>query len=127
MSVRAGDIRQFTWYGRALSIKGGDANVNVDVGGFSNEAEPNGDGTMHVRQRRKLPGFSDLPVSVDDNRQDLEFIQGKADVGEAGPCTLTLASGVVYSGNLVPVGDIMKATGDGTLTLEGRGERFEQI
>ena len=43
------------------------------------------------------------------------------------PVNLTLASGVTYSGSLIPIGEIKKATGDGTLALEMRGARFEQI
>lgn len=126
-TIKAGDIRQCTWYGRELKIKAGDANVNIDLGGFTNEPLLAGDGTFGVLQRRKAAGFSDLPVLINDSLQDLEFLQGKADAGEPGPCNITLASGVVYSGSLVPIGDLMKATGDGVCTLEGRGSKFEQI
>lgn len=125
--VRAGDIRQFMVQGRELDVKGEDANVNIDLGGFSNEAGINGNGSMHVTQRRKLAGFSDCPISIDDSRQDLEYIQGIINAGELVPVTITLASGITYSGSLIPIGDLAKATGDGTLSLEMRGARFEQI
>jgi len=125
--VRGGDIRAFTWYGRSFDPAGGDQAVNVDLGGFANEASLTGNAQLHVVQRRKVAGFSDLKLSVDDARKDLEFLQGKADAGVPGPATMTLASGIVYSGNLLPIGDLAKAAGDGTATLEGRGARFEQI
>ena len=127
MGVRAGDIRQLTINGREFDVKGEDANVSIDLGGYTNETGLNGNGTLHVTQRRKVSGFSDCPVSVDDNRQDLEFLQGIANEGETVPVNLTLASGITYSGSLLPVGDLVKATGDGTLSLEMRGEKFEQI
>lgn len=126
-AVRAGDIRQLTIKGREFDVQGGDANVNVDLGGYSNEMAITGNGNPHVTQRRKPAGFSDCPVSVDDGRQDLEYLQQIADGGEPVPVTITLASGMTYSGALVPVGDLAKATGDGTLSLEMRGARFEQI
>jgi len=127
MGVRAGDIRQLTINGREFDVKGEDANVNIDLGGYANEVGLNGNGTAHVVQRRKAAGFSDCPVSIDDSREDLEFLQEVADGGEAVPVTITLASGVTYSGSLLPVGDLAKATGDGTLSLEMRGSKFEQI
>jgi hypothetical protein len=126
-AVRAGDIRQLTIGGREIDIKGGDANVNIDLGGYSNEVGINGNGSVHNTQRRKIAGFSDCPVSVDDVRQDLEYLQGLSDAGRETDVTMTLASGVTYRGALIPVGDIVKATGDGTLTLEMRGSKFEQI
>lgn len=127
MGVRGGDIRSFTWYGRSFDPAGGDGTVNIDLGGYTNEASMTGNGALHVNQRRKAAGFSDLKISVDDARQDIEFLQDKANAGVPGPATITLASGIVYSGNLLPIGEIVKAGGDGTATLEGRGARFEQI
>ncbi len=125
--VRAGDIRQFMVKGRELDVKGEDANVNIDLGGFADEVGINGNGSMHITQRRKVAGFSDCPVSIDDSRQDLEYIQEIVDAGKLVPITITLASGITYSGSLIPIGDVAKATGDGTLTLEMRGAKFEQI
>ncbi len=127
MIVRAGDIAQLMIQGRELDVKGEDANVNIDLGGFSNEAGISGNGTMHVTQRRKVAGFSDCPVSIDDERQDLEYLQAIVDLGLLVPVTITLASAITYAGSLIPVGDLAKATGDGTLSLEMRGPKFEQI
>ncbi len=127
MIVRAGDIAQLMIQGRELDVKGEDANVNIDLGGFSNEAGISGNGTMHVTQRRKVAGFSDCPVSIDDSRQDLEYLQAIVDLGLLVPVTITLASAITYAGSLIPVGDLAKATGDGTLSLEMRGPKFEQI
>jgi len=125
--VKGGDIRQLTINSREFDVKGGDANVNVDAGGFANEAGLAGNGNLAVTQRRKVAGFSDCPINIDDTRQDLEYLQEIADAGEPVPTNMTLASGVTYSGSLLPVGDLAKATGDGTLSLEMRGARFEQI
>ena len=127
MGVRAGDIRQLTVAGRELDVQAGDANVNIDLGGFTNEVGINGNGSAFVTQRRKSAGFSDCPIVVDEARKDLEYLQGIADAGELVPVSITLASGMTYSGSLIPIGEIRKSTGDGTLALEMRGAKFEQI
>ena len=126
-AVRGGDIRQLTIQGREFEVKGGDANVSIDLGGFANEIDFAGNGVVMTRQRRKAAGFGDCPIMVDDSREDFEYLKGLADAGDPVPVNMTLASGVTYSGNLTIVGDLAKATGDGTLTLEMRGAKFEQI
>ena len=127
MGVRAGDIRQLTYFGRELDVKGEDANVNIDLGGHTSETGLNGNGTLHSTKRRKKASVADVVVSIDDNRKDLEFLQGKSDAGEVGPLSLTLASGVTYSGQMVLVGEVKKATGDGTASLTFEGAKLEQI
>lgn len=127
MGIRGGDVRQCTIAGREFDVKGEDANVTIDLGGYSNEAGINGNGALHGTKRRKKAVISDLTISADDGRQDLEFLQGKADVGDAVPVTLTLASGVTYSGSLIIVGEVKKATGDGTISLTMEGSKLEQI
>ena len=127
MGVRAGDIRQLTYFGREFDIKGEDANVNIDLGGYTVEAGLNGNKTLHATKRSKKAMVGDVPVSIDDNRKDLEFLQEKADAAEVGPLSLTLASGVTYSGSMLLVGEIQKATGDGIATLSFEGAKLEQI
>jgi hypothetical protein len=127
MGVRAGDIRQLTWFGRELDIKGEDANVIIDLGGFALEAGINGNGSIPVTSRRKKARVGDVPVSLDDNREDLEFLQGKANAGSSGPLNITLASGVTYSGSMALVGEVTKSTGDGTASLSWEGPKLEQI
>lgn len=125
--ARAGDIRQLTFAGRELDVKGEDANVNIDVGGYANELGINGNGTAHGTRRRKKASVTDVVVSIDDDRSDLEFLQGKSDSGEAFPLNITLASGVTYSGSMYLVGEIKKATGDGTASLTFEGAKLEKI
>lgn len=127
MKVRGGDVRQLTIKSREFDVKGEDANVNIRLSGFMNEKGINGNGTTNTIQRRTLGGFSDCTISIDDERKDLEFLQSIANSGEDVPVNITLASGITYGGSLGIVGELTKATGDGTLTLEMRGARFEQI
>lgn len=125
-AVRGGDIRQLTVNGREFGV-GKEATVNVDLGGFSNDGGLNGNGTLHINQTRKLAGFSDCPISIDDANQDLEFLQDIQSQGIVVPVTMTLASNVVYSGSLSVWGEFQKNSGEGSATLEMRGAKFFQI
>lgn len=123
--IRAGDILQLTINSREFDCaKEGSADITLK--GKTNEASINGNGTLHVKQARKLPGFSGLPLSIDPTRQDLEFLQDIQNGFQAVPVMMTLVSGVAYSGSLVIQGDLNYSTGEGTCTLEMRGETFEQ-
>lgn len=124
--VRAGDIRQLTVGGRELD-PGAEGDVNIDLGGLTNETSQTGNGQTHRKQTRKNAGFSDCPVSIDGPRQDLEYLQAIANAGADVPTTMTMAGGEVYSGALCVEGDFGKSTANGTATLEMRGSRFEQI
>jgi hypothetical protein len=127
MGVRAGDIRQFTYGGREFDVQGEDANVVINLGGYTAEVGLNGNQTPHVTKRSKKAVVSDVTISVDDNRKDLEFLQDKQNAAELVPLSITLASGVTYSGQMALVGDLQKSTGDGTATLTFEGAKLEQI
>ena len=126
MNVRGGDIRQLTINGREFGVAA-ESSVNIQVGGFSNTTALNGNGSLHVTQRRQPGGFTDCNVSIDDTGQELEFLQDLSNSGAAAPVTMTLVSGITYSGSLAVTGDLMKNTGDGVVTLEMRGSAFDQI
>ncbi|KKL99367.1 hypothetical protein LCGC14_1815100, partial [marine sediment metagenome] len=89
--------------------------------------KPTGNGGMHTIQRLKLGGFDSLPLSVDSSRGDVEFLQGKADAGEPGPCSMTLINGEAYAGNLALQGEIDPNTGDGQVEITALGSKFELI
>ena len=126
-ALRAGDIRQLTINGREYDVKAGDASVEIDLGGFENTADLGGNGSLQITQRRMTAGFSACPISIDDVRKDLEALAAISNAGLPVPVNITLISGVVYSGQLILVGDFRKNSGDGTCTIEMRGAKFEQI
>lgn len=125
-SVRSGDIIQVTINGAEFDPKG-DTGCDIFAGGYSNEAAANGNGSLHVTQKKVLGGFDNLAVSIDDTGQQLEALQEIADEGEPVPVSVTLPSGVTYQGSLVLVGEVKKSTSDGVATFSMRGETFEQV
>ena len=126
MGVRGGDIRQLIIAGRELD-PANDADVSIMRQGFDNENLPTGNGKLHVNQKRKLAGFDGMEVSSDDVGQDLEYLQDISNAGDPVPVTLTLASGVTYSGSLSVEGEITKASSTGKIGFAMRGQSFEQI
>lgn len=126
-AIRAGDIRQLKINSREFDVKGGDSAVKIRLAGFQNEMELSGNGNPLIRQRRKLAGFSDCPIMVDDTNQDLEYLQSLADAATPVPVSMTLATGITYGGTLAIVSDLEKDTGGGVHNLEMRGQKFEQI
>ena len=124
--VRGGDITQLILWGRVFEVKV-DSNVTYRKGGLVNESEPTGNGNMHTTQRRKLGGFDAVPVSLDGTKQDLEYLQDQYDSGEPGSCSMTLANGITYSGDLSPEGELDASSGDGQAEVTALGPVFEQI
>lgn len=124
--VRGGDIQQLILWGRVFEVKA-DSNVTYRLGGYTTENEPTGSGGMHGTQRRKLGGFDSCPVSLDGTKQDLEYLQGKYNAGEPEACSMTLANGVTYAGDLAPEGELDGSSGDGQAEVSALGPKFEQI
>jgi hypothetical protein len=124
--VRGGDITQLLINGRAFEVKA-DSNVTYRLSGRTNESEPTGSGGVHTTQRLKLGGFDSCPVSIDSDKQDLEFLQDFADSGEPGPCSMTLINGKTYSGDLTIEGEVDASSGDGQVEISALGAVFEQI
>ena len=125
-SVRSGDIIQATIDGTEFDPKG-DTGCDVFPGGYSNEAAANGNGTVHVTQKKILGGFDNLSLSIDDETDGLKTLQDIADAGEPVAVSITMPSGVTYQGSLVLIGEVKKSTSDGVAIISARGEKFEQV
>ncbi|MDC7218643.1 MAG: hypothetical protein PQJ59_01810 [Spirochaetales bacterium] len=126
MTVRGGEIVQAIVFGRVFEVKK-DANVTFRMAGYTNETEPTGSGGLHTKQSVKLGGFDSLPLSLDPDRDDLEFLQECADSGEPGNCSITIVNGVTYAGQLVIEGEVDAASGDGQAEITALGATFEKV
>ena len=110
---------------KAISIKGrdfpvaADADGERDLGGYTNEVQSNGNGTVRVIKLAKPWNMGGLALSIDDNRGDQEFLQGIADGKDAGDdglydCTFTFVDNNTYQGRGTIVGDLKKSTKNAT-------------
>lgn len=126
MGIRAGDIQQFTWYGMTFD-PAPETDVTMFLPGTRSESTANGNGTAHVTGRRVLGGFDGLALSIGPGDGKLEFLATKQATGVAGACSMTLIDGTTYGGALLPEGDLQFSTGNGQVTVAGRGAKWERL
>jgi len=125
-SVKGGDLLEVSINNRLFATITG-ADVVYRLAGFTNETTPTGNGGDHTIQRRKLGGFDTLPLQVDPDKNDLEFLQTAANSGVAVPCYMTMASGATYRGNLTIQDVVDGNAGTGQVEITALGPKFEQI
>lgn len=97
MTAVGGPIESCNVGGRYFSVAA-DADAGRELGGFTNENQPNGDGTARLIKTRKTWKIDGLTLSVDDLLEDQEYLQDKADENGYFPVNFTFASGSVYGG-----------------------------
>jgi hypothetical protein len=97
-----------------------DADLSIFLGGFSNEALSNGDGTGRVKKTRMPWKVTGVEVTIDWSAGDMQLLKSKAN-GPDFPIGLTLADGTVLraTGNIQ--GEFTGSTASSTVTLELAG------
>jgi len=127
MSIKGGDIRQFTYAGREFDVSA-DADVTLFLSGLDLTNTAAGNGNPVTLGKRRLAGLDGLAIVLDDARKDLEFLVNLQTAGVAKPYSITLVSGVTYAGTGLPDGDgFGKSSANGVGTLALRGKTLEQI
>ena len=117
----SGSIESCTIDGRRFSVAA-DADADRDLGGFVNEAQPNGDGTARYVKTRKVWKVSGVTLSINNNRADLEFLQARANSLVPYPITFTFVDETTYAGVGMITGDLASKTMSGTADVEFSGE-----
>lgn len=122
-----GSIESVNLDGRTFSVAA-DADVNRKLGGFENEVLANGDGSGRLIKTRVPFSLEGLSLSVDDDRDDQEYLQGLADSKGFFPINMTLASGNVFQGEGQITGDFAYSSQSATaaVNLMGTGKLTKQ-
>ncbi len=107
--------------GRPFAVAG-DASPTRMLGGRKIEHESNGD-YLTGRNIVTPTGWSvgSMPLSIDDDREDQEFIQGVADESINVVIAVTYADGSTYSGLGIPTGDLEKDSSKSTMQVAFSG------
>lgn len=121
MAIVGGSIESISLSGRNYSVAA-DAEGQRKLGGFTNEIQPNGDGTARIVKTREPWSLDGLTVAVDDNRADQEFLQNLADQNDYFPVAVILASGEVYQGSGQIIGDLQYSTQNAMATISLMGQ-----
>ncbi len=105
-----------------------DADATMALGGWSNEVQPNGNGTSRIIKTRVPWTLSGLTVAIDDAAANQEFLQEIADGNTYVPVTIRMASGVTYQGSGTITENPERSTQSATvsLSLSGQGTLSQQ-
>lgn len=127
MTAVGGSLESVTIRGRRFPVAA-DADGTRDLGGFSNEVQPNGDGTARIVKTRKPASFGAMTVEVDDGRGDQEFLQEIADGNDFVVVAVTYASGTTWQGKAIVVDELQFSAQASTaeITLMGPQEFTQQ-
>ena len=122
-----GSILSVSIRGRLYSVAS-DADVSMDLGGFSNEVQANGDGTARMIKTRKPWMLEGIVVVLDNDRGDLQELQNISDGNTYVPITIELVSGHVYQGKGTVSCDLKGSTQNATatITLAGKEKLTQQ-
>ena len=126
MSV-GGYITDLSLAGRSFSTAA-DAEVNIDYGGDSNEIEMNGDNTGRVVKEKVPWSMEGVVISIDNEKEDYEFLNQLRSRGRLFPITAGLADGTILQGDGQITGALALSSKNTTVpvTLKGTGRLSKQ-
>ena len=122
-----GSIESVALAGRSFPVTA-DAESNRNLGGYTNEVMPNGDGTARLVKTRTSWAITNLMVQVDDDRGDHEYLKELQDGNEFFPIAVTYVSGAVYQAQGQITGDLEAQSKEtkAELSLGGPGALEQQ-
>jgi hypothetical protein len=122
-----GSIESITVDAQVFAVAA-DADATMSLGGWSNEVQPNGNGTSRIIKTRIPWTLTGLTVAIDDDAANQETLQLVADGNLWVPCTIRMASGVTYQGTGTITDNIERSTQSATctLSLSGQGALTQQ-
>ena len=127
MSAIGGSIESISLQGRLFEVPA-DVEAQRKLGGFENEVQANGGYGARLIKTKVNLAINGLTVSIDDSRDDQEFIQNLADLNDFFVIAITLASGIVYQGTAQLVDEFAVSTQNatGSISLMGPGKLTKQ-
>jgi len=98
-----------------------DNDVTMDLGGYNNENQPNGDGSARKVMTRVLWRLDGVQLEIDNIRGDLEFLQGVADSQEYVPILIAYVDNTKYQGRGTIEGEVTSTSMNATGTMNFKG------
>jgi len=117
---------------KALSLKGrsfpiaADADATVNIGGYTNEVQANGDGSTRIVKTRIPWSATGIAVEIDHARGDLEFLQEIAADTDNVAVALTYVDDTVYQGRGTITDNVEMSTQNATAPLSLMGPAMLQ-
>lgn len=120
MTAVGGSIQDISIKGRLFTVAA-DADAARKSGGFENEVSSNGDGSARLIKTRVPWSLEGITATVDDDAEDLEFLQEIADRNSFVTITITFVNGNTYSGTGQISGDFAASSMSATTSLNLSG------
>ena len=110
---------------RNFTVATGGDNSRIMGGRYTEEQESNGDGSQRdiIRSR---PGEREVELDVNDSLQDHEWLMECSRLPGNATVSYTHISGIVYTHQAKPVGDIAKNDARSIVTATFKGTRLKQ-
>lgn len=128
MAVIGGPVESVSIAGRNFGVPA-DTDVTIILGGDKNSVEANGDGETGRILKEIVPfKISGLDLSIDDDKDDHQFLQDIVDGFDFVDVSLTMPNGDVYSGQGMITEDIERSIKKATagVTIMGAGKLNKQ-
>ena len=121
----SGPIETVNIDGRSFTVDG-EVDGAKALSGFMNEMKSNGDGTFRMIKSRKTGRYNSLPLVMDNDRGDEEFIQEKMDSFKPYNVNITEVDGTVFTGSMQIVEDPETSSKEGTKEVSFAGSLRKQ-
>jgi len=116
-----GPLESITLNTRRFPVDG-EVNAMVSLPGFTNEIKPNGDfETARIVKTAKAGKIKAIPIVIDNERGDMEFLQDIMNSFEFVDFLATEVDGTIWEGNVMISGDPEKSTKESTMEIEVHG------
>lgn len=120
MVAIGGSIQEVTLNGRIFAVAA-DAESQRKLGGFENEIQANGNGSIRIIKTRVPFMIDGLTLEIDDSRGDHEFLQDLNDLNDDFAISITYASGETFQGTGQIVGELQVSSQNSTAALSLSG------
>ena len=121
MGTTGGSVISISLDGRQFAVPA-DTDITLKLGGFENETQANGNGSVRNIKTRVPWSATGVNVSTDDSQSDHEFIQSLADNDAPIDCVVELASGALYTGKGAINGELQRTTQNTVTQFDIMGE-----
>ncbi len=128
MSAVGGSVESVSIRGRLFAVAA-DADVNMKTGGSDNAFEPNGDGlTGRIIKTRTGWMLSNIVLSIDHDRADLDFLDEVQEETEPVDITITYADETTFQarGTIIGEPEYSAQKSTAAVTLGGPGKASAQ-
>lgn len=95
MTAVGGSLKELSIKGRGFPVAA-DADATINLGGYTNEQQPNGNGSARIVKTVVPWSITGVSVEIDHARGDLEFLQEVAAMTDNVAIAITLVNDVVY-------------------------------